>query len=376
MENSSDEFDMQQTGAGEGSGEDDGPETPLPWVRVRSDRLQALGAMQRALLSFRALSPLVKYLLEDVPLAMGAKRAELRLHDPDGEIAQVLTILKLPGNALTLNKDSDPLYALYAELPETALIGYADERMFNVLPGVEDIATAVMMPVMDGNRLLASYHLGFAEASQDCTPEDLPLFDILSQLLGTALLHALDNETTEKLLRVDPEAEVGDQRAFRRDMQREISWARRVGAPLSLLYICLDDLNELSADYGEVASNFLQRRVSQRLCSELRATDYMANLGGGQFAVLLPSCSEPHAHDIGERMRGDIEQMAIDDGRGAVLHATLSIGMLSWEPSRHPVESNERLAGQMETESQNAMQAAQRAGGNRVSVARLGLLML
>jgi diguanylate cyclase (GGDEF)-like protein len=376
MESSSDELDLQQITAAEGPGEDDGPETPVSWVRVRGDRLRALGAMQRALLSFRAVSPLVKYLLEDVPLAMGAKRAELRLHDPDGEIARVLTILKLLGNALTLNKDSDPLYALYAELPETALIGYDDERMFNILPGVEDIATAVMMPVLDGNRLLASYHLGFAETSQDCTPDELPLFDMLSQLLGAALLHALDNETTEKLTLVDPDTEVGNQRAFRRDMQREISWARRVGAPLSLLYICLDDLDELSADYGEVASNFLQRRVSQRLCSELRATDYMANLGRGQFAVLLPSCSEPHAHDIGERMRGDIEQMAIDDGRGAVLHATLSIGMLSWEPGRHPVESNERLSGQMETEAQNAMQAAQRAGGNRISVARLGLLML
>jgi GGDEF domain-containing protein len=99
-------------------------------------------------------------------------------------------------------------------------------------------------------------------------------------------------------------------------------------------------------------------------------------VSSSHFAVLLPGCSEPHAHDIGERMRRDIDEFAIDDGRGAILYVTLSIGLVCWEPARHPVESSERLATQMEAEAEAAMQKAERAGGNSVSVARLGLLML
>lgn len=350
------------------------------WVRVPAERLKRLSAIQRALLSFRALSPLVKYLLEDLPRAIGASHAELRFHDPDGDIAELLTIRKMLGRALVLSKDSDPLYALYEELPETAIIGFDDERMFNILPGVDDLTAAVVMPVLDGNRLLGSFHLGFggeeSEIDGGCRSEELPLFDMLAQGVCAALVHVLEHESTERLTLVDPVTEVGNERAFRRDMQREISWARRVAAPLSLLYIDIDDLTELSREYGEVAGTFLQRRVSQRICSELRATDYMANLSRGQFAVLLPSCSEPHAHDISERMREDIERMAIDDGRGAVLHATLSIGMVCWEPARHPVESSERLSMQMESEALSAVQTAERGGGNQISVARIGLLML
>ena len=54
----------------------------------------------------------------------------------------------------------------------------------------------------------------------------------------------------------------------------------------------------------------------------------------------------------------------------------LSIGLVCWEPTRHPVESSDRLAGQMESEAMGAMDKSIRAGGNRISVARLGLLML
>lgn len=346
------------------------------WLKLRAGRVQQIAAVQRAMLSFRALSPLVRYLLEDLPLAIGAATAELRLHDPDGQIAELLTIRNLLGQALTLSSDSDPLYALYADAPEIALLGYGDERIFEILLGVDDIATAVVMPILDGNRLLASFHIGFSDAQDAPGLDELPLFSMLAQLAGSIVLRVLEDEGAEKLSLVDPVTEVGNQRALRRDMLRETSWARRMDAPLSLLHICLDDFHALCVEYGEVAGNFMQRRVSQRLCSELRATDYMAYLSAGHLAVLLPSCSEPHAHDIGERMREDIENLAIDDGRGAVLHVTLSIGMVCWEPSRHPVESNERLTTQMESEAHNAMAAAERGGGNQISVARLGLLML
>ena len=50
--------------------------------------------------------------------------------------------------------------------------------------------------------------------------------------------------------------------------------------------------------------------------------------------------------------------------------------MVCWEPARHPVESNERLSMQMESEALSAMRTAERGGGNSISVARLGLLML
>jgi diguanylate cyclase (GGDEF)-like protein len=345
-------------------------------IVLRRELLERLSIAQRRLLGARKLSMLVAYLLEELPLALGQARGELHLHDPDGELTRLLGIHGLFGAFLVVSADSEDLFRLYGEEPRASLLSFGDERMFRILVGADDVHGAVMMPLFDGNRLLASYHVGLSEASRPLAGNDLPLFMLLAQLIAGALLRVVEREKTEQLTLVDPITEVGNQRAFRRDMQREIAWARRVKQPLSLLYISLDDLDPLCGEYGEVVCNFLQRRVAQRLCSRLRATDYMAHVGASHFAVLLPGCSELHAHDIAERMRLDIERLAIDDGRGAVLHVTLSVGLVCWEPAHHHVASNERLATQLESEARGAMLRADRGGGNRVSVARLGLLMV
>jgi diguanylate cyclase (GGDEF)-like protein len=257
-----------------------------------------------------------------------------------------------------------------------AIIGLDDPRMFTILPQAKSAAGAAMLPLYDGNRLVGSYHIALTEIIGDYAEPERELFAMLAQLFASALLRVVEYQRVDELTLLDPITEMGNLRAFRRDMLREIYWARRVDEPLSLLSIALDDLEDLSRSYGEVTCHFVQRRVSQRLCSDLRATDYIARVSDTHFAVLLPSCSEPHAHDIAERMRHDIDDFAIDDGRGAVLYVSLSIGLVCWEPARHPVESSERLSSQMESEAHTAMQKAERAGGNRVSVARIGLLML
>jgi diguanylate cyclase (GGDEF)-like protein len=338
--------------------------------------LQQLRQAQRNLLSIKSLSSLVKYLLEDFPQGFGSPEAELRLHDPEDQIARLLAVRKLFGENLRLQSDSYNLYQLYPDVPETVLIDLDDARMFTVLSGATRTAGAVMMPLFDGNRLVGSYHIALTEKMMGYGDQERELFAMLGQLVAAALLRVVEFQRVDQLTLVDPVTEVGNLRAFRRDMLREISWARRVEQPMTLLFIGLDELDELCRNYGEVACHFVQRRVSQRLCSDLRATDYIAHTSTTHFAVLLPGCNEPHAHDIGERMRQDIDDFAIDDGRGAILYVTLSVGLVCWEPARHPVESSERLATQMESEAEAAMQKAERAGGNRVSVARLGLLML
>ncbi|EED33816.1 putative diguanylate cyclase (ggdef domain) [gamma proteobacterium NOR5-3] len=352
---------------------DDGDDTvQLLHVHV----LRQLRQAQRNLLAVKSLSSLVKYLLEDFPHSFGTTQAELRLHDPEEQIARLLPIRKLFGASLSLKTDNYALYQLYHDVPETAIIDLDDRRMFIILSGASNAAGAVMMPLFDGNRLVGSYHIALSDTMTGYGDQECELFAMLGQLVAAALLRVVEYQRVDQLTLLNPVTEVGNLRAFRRDMLREIYWARRVNHPMTLLYISLDELADICKDYGEVACHFVQRRVSQRLCSELRATDYIAHISATHFSVLLPACNEPHAHDIGERMRQDIDEFAIDDGRGAVLHVSLSIGLVCWEPSRHPVESSERLATQMESEAEAAMQKAERGGGNRISVARLGLLML
>ena len=338
--------------------------------------VQQLHQAQRNLLATKSLASLVKYLIEDFPRNFGSAHAELHLHDPDGDLSAQLTVRKLFGDALVIHSDSDALYRLHPERPVTTILDMQDERMFAILATDDHADGAVMMPLVDGSRLLGSYHLALHDGMTDYGEQEQALFAMLGQLCAATLLRVVEYQRVDQLTLLDPVTEMGNLRAFRRNLLREIYWSRRVERPVALLSVSVDELDELGRSYGEVASHFVQRRVSQRLCSDLRATDYIAHTSETQFTILLPGCNEPHGHDIGERIRRDIERFAIDDGRGAVLYVSLSIGLVCWEPTRHPVESSDRLAGQMESEAMGAMDKSIRAGGNRISVARLGLLML
>ena len=345
-------------------------------VQVHAHVLAQLRQAQRYLLSVKNLPALVRYLLKGFPGSFTSTAAELHLHDPEGLLDSLMPARQAFGEALTLHRDSYALYQFYPDTPLTTLLDFDDPRMFELFSGASEAAGAVVMPLLDDNRLIGSYHLALVDTMTAYAEQERELFAMLADLVAATLQRVLDLQRADRLMLLDPVTEVGNLRAFRRDMLREILWARRVEQPLSLLFLGLDDLDDVGRSHGEVASHFVQRRVSQRLSSYLRSTDYMAHISDTHFAVLLPACNELHAHDIGERMRADIDGFAIDDGRGAVLYVTLSIGMLCWEPARHPMDDSERLATQMQTETESAMQSARRAGGNRLSVARLGLLMI
>lgn len=331
---------------------------------------------QRHLLAIRSLGPLINFLVDGLPAAFVSAGAELRLLDPAGDLAKLLRTRSPVAKACSLHADSYALYELFDDAPEVSYLSLDDSRMFRVLSSERNASGAVLMPLMDGNRLIGVYFMGLVDAMGGFDEHDLELFALLGELIAGALLRVIEYQRADELSLLDPVTEVGNARAFGRDLEREIRWARRTIEPVSLLIVGLDDLDEIASSQGEIASHFVLRRVTQRLCSDLRATDYIARLDESRFAILLPTCNEPNAYDIGERLRQDVDDFAMDDGRGSVLYVTLSVGIVCWEPSSHASDNVERLAMQLESEAETAMKKSSRAGGNRVSVARVGLLMV
>jgi GGDEF domain-containing protein len=75
-------------------------------------------------------------------------------------------------------------------------------------------------------------------------------------------------------------------------------------------------------------------------------------------------------------MRQDIENFAMDDGRGAVLQVCVSIGLVTWEPQSYPAVDMPQLAKQMESAASKALEIAKSKGGNQVAHSRLSTLIL
>ncbi len=80
--------------------------------------------------------------------------------------------------------------------------------------------------------------------------------------------------------------------------------------------------------------------------------------------------------DIAERMRIDLQDFAIDDGRGGVLQVTVSIGLVTWEPKHYPAADMLQLAKQVHSVAVKGLRTAISKNGNQVSIARLSTLIV
>lgn len=345
-------------------------------IAVDRDLLNGVLETHQWLNDDNELADCIDFLLSRTPRALGVPAAELHLLDVDGDIGRTLPDALNQNQALTLSNDSLSLHSLHAAAPQIEIIGFADPRMFRILRWNQTANGAVLMPLLHEGRLIGSFHLGLAQDASGAGHADLTLLRSLMHGVALALQRALRQQKTDELMLLDAETGVGNRRAFRRVLGREVARARRSGQPVSMLLLKVDNFEDLCTDYGHAACRFLMRRVAQRLSSCLRETDHISRVEDDCFGVLLPACSEPYGHDISERLCGDIREFAIDDRRGGVFHTTLSVGVVSWDPATLPSDSRDRLVALFESEAASALAKSVTRGGNGVSISRLGALMI
>lgn len=332
--------------------------------------------LELMLLEAQGLQALFEILLVSMPRHFSFRTSELWLFDPDEALAKILVGAERYGNSLQLLDDVFPIQELYELEPDIALIDATDSRMFEILKSERGVEYALLMPLMDAGRLIGSLHMGLQDDSLVLGEQEEHLLAHLSAILSCCLKSAVSRQQVFQLTLLDPLTEVSNSRGFGRDIAREISRARRAAKPITALLMEIDDFDDLYQHYGVRRGQFVIRKIAERLSSSLRATDVMARLGQSKFAVLIPGSGEMVTQEVAERMRGDIEDFSVDDGRGAVLQVTLSIGLVTWEPQQFPAVDMPQLARQMQTVGGKALKDAKARGGNCVAHSRLSTLVL
>jgi diguanylate cyclase (GGDEF)-like protein len=332
--------------------------------------------MEIMLLGAADLSSLLEILLVSMPRHFGCQTAELWLYDPEDVLSGLLGGSQRYGEHLRMLSDAFDMQELYDLEPDVVLVDATDPRMFEVLKSDHGIDYAMLLPLTDSGRMIGSLHFGMRDPVlyQGEAEEDLVAH--MAAVISLCFKNMVMRQQVSQLTLLDPLTQISNIRGFEKDIAREISRARRAEQPLSVLMMEIDEYEDLYLHYGKITSHFVMKKVAERIYSDLRATDYMARLSDSTLAVLLPSCSESRGYDIGTRMAGDIDDFAVDDGRGAVLYVTLSVGLVTWDPQQYPAVDMPQLAKQIQTEAQRSLGSAKTDGGNRVARGRLSTMML
>jgi diguanylate cyclase (GGDEF)-like protein len=332
--------------------------------------------MELMLMEATDLQALLEVLLVSMPRHFGFRVAELWLYDPENVLAGLISGAQRYGSHLLLQHDVFEMQELYDLEPDIAVVDATDSRMFEVLKSDHGVDYALLMPLMDSGRLMGSYHCGMGDTSIAEGEAEQDVIAHLASVISICFKNAVSRQQVSQLTMLDPLTHISNLRGFEKDIAREIARARRGDQPVTILMMAIDEYEDLYVHYGKVTGQFVMKKVAERISSDLRATDYMARLSDSGLAVLIPASNEALGQDIAERMRVDIDNFAIDDGRGAILHVTLSIGVVTWEPQHFPAVDMAQLAKQLESEASKAVQAAADGGGNSVVIGRLSTLMV
>jgi len=112
--------------------------------------------------------------------------------------------------------------------------------------------------------------------------------------------------------RFDTLTDLFNRRAFDEALEEALWAARRQHAPLSVLFLDLDNLKEINDANGHLAGDLALQRVADVLRQSIRATDVAARYGGDEFVVLLANANEEQAYYLARRLQENLRQQAKD----------------------------------------------------------------
>jgi len=147
------------------------------------------------------------------------------------------------------------------------------------------------------------------------------------------------------------------------DEELALEWRRahRIGEPLSLVLLDLDNFKQVNDTYGHLAGDAVLRTIGESLRAGVRHVDLAARYGGEEFVVLAPGSDVQGAVQLAKRLRATINKQSILLPDGSRLTVTASFGIAT----KDDLDSAEELIAAAD----EALYEAKRAGKDRVVVA-------
>jgi two-component system cell cycle response regulator len=171
------------------------------------------------------------------------------------------------------------------------------------------------------------------------------------------------------LATIDELTRVGNRRYFEHQWSREVTRAVRSERPLSLLICDIDHFKGVNDQFGHAIGDAVLAEFGERLTQGLRlGEDWVARIGGEEFAVVLPETGRFQAHAIGERLRERISQSPFL-GSSLSLSVTASFGFCSLP---HVAITIPGLKDRLLLAADAALYDSKRSGRNRVTEGELG----
>jgi two-component system cell cycle response regulator len=180
----------------------------------------------------------------------------------------------------------------------------------------------------------------------------------LEAVLRVVLVENRKLSTTDDLTRV------ASRRFFTKHFPREVERAARYGRALSLILCDIDHFKNVNDTLGHAGGDEVLRQFGSRLQDSLRrGVDWVARIGGEEFAIVLPETNYEQALDVARKLRGGVANKTFD-AQGRSVEITASFGLCGLEAVPPGVR---KVAENLVKIADAALYRSKNSGRNRVT---------
>ncbi len=116
------------------------------------------------------------------------------------------------------------------------------------------------------------------------------------------IVHEQETMSLREAAATDSLTGLTNHRAFFRRLEEELRRAARIGYPVSLLLLDLDNFKQYNDEHGHPAGDQVLRQVAEVLMTQRRVTDTCARYGGEEFAMIFPGTGPADVEAIAQNM--------------------------------------------------------------------------
>ena len=174
-------------------------------------------------------------------------------------------------------------------------------------------------------------------------------------------------EENRKLSATDDLTRVASRRFFGKHFPREVERAARYRRALSLILCDIDLFKNINDSLGHACGDDILRQFGARLEETLRrGVDWVARIGGEEFAVVLPETAYDAALEVGRKLRAAVAGTPFrHEAKNVPVTASFGLCGLDCVPA-----GELELGGRVLKIADSALYRSKQAGRNRVTAIR------
>lgn len=232
------------------------------------------------------------------------------------------------------------------------------------------VATHIVFVSHSGERSELQESQALRAGANDCMSSDargehfwahLTIARRIADLAASLQLALRDNRM---LSTVDELTRAGRRGFFEQQFPREVERAARLQRPLTLVMCDIDHFKRINDVHGHQAGDAVLREFTARISGNLRlGRDWVARLGGEEFAVVFPDTAAKESSLIAERLRERIEATPFDIASQRI-SVTASFGVCVVDAGPDALNG---LAARTIREADAALYQSKHRGRNRVT---------